>query len=191
MGNRILRDSILISPDIDALSWRSEAMFYRLLTVCDDYGRSNAEPRLLRAYLCQLRTHDLTVQDITEFLEQLEELGLISTYEVAGRPYLAVTNFREHQRGNQRHPKTDFPDPNDTDADPAEGDASENPGKFRRNRETPGKLRRHRERMGQRRRKREGHGAHQTNREDPALVGGGAVPGLVISPWQARKASLH
>ena len=49
MPNRILKDSICTSPNIDALSLEAETFFYRLLVQCDDYGRMDARPAILRA----------------------------------------------------------------------------------------------------------------------------------------------
>ena len=40
MPNRILKDSICTSPNIDTLSREAEVFFYRLLVQCDDHGRT-------------------------------------------------------------------------------------------------------------------------------------------------------
>lgn len=39
MPNRIIKESICVSDSIDSLSWFEEVLFYRLIVVCDDYGR--------------------------------------------------------------------------------------------------------------------------------------------------------
>ena len=38
MGNRILKESIRISRQIEALSYFEEVVFDRLITAADDYG---------------------------------------------------------------------------------------------------------------------------------------------------------
>lgn len=39
MPNRILKESITTSETLDSLSAEEERLFYRLLVICDDYGR--------------------------------------------------------------------------------------------------------------------------------------------------------
>ena len=39
MPNRILKESICRSEEIDSLSWFEEVLFYRLIVICDDFGR--------------------------------------------------------------------------------------------------------------------------------------------------------
>ena len=51
MPNRILKESICTSESIDRLSWLEEVTFYRLIVNCDDYGRMDARPPILRARL--------------------------------------------------------------------------------------------------------------------------------------------
>ena len=38
MPNRILKENICVSDDIDRLTWFQEVLFYRLLVNCDDFG---------------------------------------------------------------------------------------------------------------------------------------------------------
>lgn len=45
MGNRILKESICTSENIDALSYFQEVFFYRMIVKCDDFGRVDARPR--------------------------------------------------------------------------------------------------------------------------------------------------
>ena len=47
MGNRILKESICTSNEIDALTWFEEVLFYRLIVSADDYGVYYADPILL------------------------------------------------------------------------------------------------------------------------------------------------
>ncbi len=39
MPNRIIKESICRSEEIDSLSWFEEVLFYRLIVTCDDFGR--------------------------------------------------------------------------------------------------------------------------------------------------------
>ena len=47
MSNRILKESIRMSEEIDALTWFEETFFYRLIVTVDDYGVFPADPVLL------------------------------------------------------------------------------------------------------------------------------------------------
>lgn len=55
MPNRILKESICTSSTIEGLSWFEEVCFYRLIVQCDDYGRLDARPSLLKSRLFPLR----------------------------------------------------------------------------------------------------------------------------------------
>ena len=48
MGNRILKETIVTSSEVDALSWFEEVFFYRLIVTVDDYGIYPANPVLLQ-----------------------------------------------------------------------------------------------------------------------------------------------
>ena len=42
MPNRIIKESICTSCEIDSLTPEQEVFFYRLIVNCDDYGRMDA-----------------------------------------------------------------------------------------------------------------------------------------------------
>lgn len=108
MPNRVLKDSIKRSSEIDALTWFQEVCFYRLVTTVDDNGCYHANPQILRSDLFPLK-EDITKTSIMEALDKLESIGLIKRYEVDGKPYLILTTWANHQRiRNKTH---HFPDP--------------------------------------------------------------------------------
>lgn len=107
MGNRILKESICVSESIDALSLFGEVFFYRLIVNCDDYGRMDARPAILKARLYPLRS--VTTAQIKESLAALESLGMLSLYTIGKRPYLELQNWGTHQRLRRSIPK--FPPP--------------------------------------------------------------------------------
>ena len=47
MPNRLIKESVCTSDNLDRLSWFEEAMFFRLIVNCDDYGRMDARPAIL------------------------------------------------------------------------------------------------------------------------------------------------
>lgn len=109
MPNRILKESICTSETIDKLSAEEERFFYRLIVQCDDFGRLDARPQILRAKCFPLKTDSLTNEDIQRWLKALVEVGLIVLYEVDGRPYLQVITWAKHQRTRAKESK--YPDP--------------------------------------------------------------------------------
>ena len=54
MPNRLLKESICESEEIDRLTWFQEVLFYRLIVKCDDYGILDARPKILKAKLLSL-----------------------------------------------------------------------------------------------------------------------------------------
>lgn len=106
MPNRILKQSIRTSPEIDALSPWEETFFYRLLVSCDDYGRMDARPMILKSALFPLKT-DVKADGVLNAVDHLEALGLIKCYLVDGLPYLQLVTWGEHQ--NVRSPRVTYP----------------------------------------------------------------------------------
>ena len=96
MPNRILKESICSSDTVDAMTWFQECLFTRLITACDDYGRCDARPALLKSRLFPLKD-DVTARQVAEALECLRALGCIALYESGGRPYLYMTGWNRHQ----------------------------------------------------------------------------------------------
>jgi len=110
MPNRILKESICMSDTISMLSWFEEIMFYRLIVSADDFGRYDARLPILKGRMFPLDA-DVTVCELEEGLERLEEVGLIKIYHVNDQPYLQILSWADHQ--NIRTQKSKFPAPPD------------------------------------------------------------------------------
>lgn len=108
MPNRIIKESVCTSPNIDRLSWFEEVCFYRLLVQCDDFGRLDARPALLKARLFPLK-EELDTAAVTAAMDALEAVGLIERYTVLGQPYLQLPTWATHQK--MRSPRQRFPAP--------------------------------------------------------------------------------
>lgn len=111
MPNRILKESICTSENIDQLSCMAEIAFYRLMVNCDDFGRMDARPKILKSRLFPLK--DVTVEDVQEYLDELLNAELITLYTVGGKPYLQMNTWERHQQ--VRNHKSKFPSPDDAD----------------------------------------------------------------------------
>ena len=105
MPNRILKESICRSEEIDSLSWLEEVLFYRLIVNCDDYGRFDARTKIIKGQCFPLK--DITEKDIDKALAKLSEVGLIVVYEAQGRPVLQLITWEQHQ--NIRAKKSKYP----------------------------------------------------------------------------------
>jgi len=107
MPNRILKESICTSDEIDRLSAFQETVFYRLIVSCDDYGRMDARPKILASKLFPLK--DIRAAQIEDALRALTSAELVTLYEVDGKPFLQMKTWDRHQQ--IRAKKSKFPAP--------------------------------------------------------------------------------
>ena len=109
MPNRIIKESICTSDSIASLSDFQESFFYRLIVNCDDYGRMDARPAILKARLYPLRER-LTLKDIQSALRALADVGCVEVYLVDGKPYLRLPSWEVHQQIRAKKSKYPAPD---------------------------------------------------------------------------------
>jgi hypothetical protein len=84
------------SESIGNLTREARLLFILLFTVVDDGGRSRAASRMLASLLYP---YDDDARDlICGWLEELDEKGLITRYEVDGSQYLEIDNWLKHQK---------------------------------------------------------------------------------------------
>lgn len=107
MPNRIIKESVCTSEEINALTDAEECFFYRLLTACDDFGLMDARPVILKARCYPLKSIDINC--IQMMLGVLQSHGLIRLYEVAGKPYLSFVSWEKHQQIRAKKPKYPIP----------------------------------------------------------------------------------
>ncbi len=109
MPNRIIKESICRSDSIDSLSWFEEVLFYRLIVVCDDYGRFDGRPAVVKGSCFPLKD-DITKKQITDALNKLSTVGLVRGYEVRGKSFLQLTAWEKHQQIRAKNSKYPAPD---------------------------------------------------------------------------------
>ena len=95
MPNRILKDSICRSEEINNLSWFEEAFFYRLIVSCDDYGRFDGRTKIIKGQCFPLSS--VTEKEINKALNRLSEVGLVRMYLSSGKPILQLVTWEQHQ----------------------------------------------------------------------------------------------
>ena len=98
MGNRMLKESVRMSEQIDQLDWFEEVMFYRLIVTVDDYGIYPANPVMLSHILFPMK-ENVTSGMIKDALTHYVELGLIDIYDVENKGiFLRLVTWGNHQR---------------------------------------------------------------------------------------------
>lgn len=83
------------SEKLAELSDAAERLFWRLQTHCDDEGRCDDDPRIIRARCATLL--DWSTSDVDALLRELHDEGLIWRYTVAGRAYIEVDQWSRFQ----------------------------------------------------------------------------------------------
>lgn len=110
---RTIKPDFFTSLTTTQLPPTARLTFIGLWTHVDDEGRCVDEPRLIAAALWPLDDH-VGASAVDGHLEDLERLGLIVRYRAAGRPYLQVCGWDEHQRINRPTPSK-IPPPDQAD----------------------------------------------------------------------------
>jgi len=124
MPNRIIKESIKTSDNIDRLTWFEEVVFYRLLTTVDDYGCYDGRVIVLKNGLFPTK-ENVTKKQIEDAIAKLESVGLLIRYTDGERPYICLPTWEHHQRVRNRHRKYPIPtDDNRLSADCGQMSAS-------------------------------------------------------------------
>lgn len=105
MGERIFRPGIRTSEKIAANirdgGWMAGIFYDWLITLVDDYGRHDARPFVLRTQLFPALMDLVREADVSRCLQSCEASGLVRLYEVDGKPYLELLNFRQRIRADK------------------------------------------------------------------------------------------
>lgn len=112
MPNRILKESICTSDQIDALTWFDEVVWYRLIVNCDDYGRMDGRPAVLKSRLFPLKGN-VTDKSVMESIHHLATAGLVMPYKSDGKPHLQIATWDKHQQVRAKRSK--YPAPPEPD----------------------------------------------------------------------------
>jgi hypothetical protein len=109
MPNRIIRDSAKLSPTLAGLSGDEERLFWRLITVADDYGRFLAQPQAVKSLCFPMMADRIRTEKVEAWFKALVVCQLVTTYVVNGQHYGFFTNWEKHQRVRAKESK--FPAP--------------------------------------------------------------------------------
>lgn len=123
MPTRLIRDGILTSERINALSPHAELFYRRLMSVADDHGRYSGNLTLIRSSCYPLKVDSVKEDSIKKHLAECVDAGLIVPYTVANKPYIVLVDF-----GQRIQSKSKFPEP-PCDLQASTVDHGEAPGK--------------------------------------------------------------
>ncbi len=113
MPNRILKESIHTSPNLNALSPLAERHFYRLLPVPDDFGCFEATSLVVKGRCYPLRP-EIKTSEIEKWHSEMVEQQIIRLWTEDGRQFGQFLNWDKHQRVRSLHQrKTPIPPPID------------------------------------------------------------------------------
>jgi len=109
MPNRLIKESIWTSPNLNRLSVAAEIHFFRCLVAADDYGCFEATPAILKGLLYPLRLATLATH-VEELNTELEECQLIRSWSINERTYAQFIGWDKHNDLMERHtPRTPCP----------------------------------------------------------------------------------
>lgn len=112
MANRIIKDTICSSDNLNELSDFEFRLWVCLVVSADDAGRGDARPAIIKGHCFPLRER-VTVKDIENALHGLAAHSCVSLYKVGGKPYYSFPTWAAHQRIDRAKPK--FPPPENAD----------------------------------------------------------------------------
>ena len=110
MPNRMIKESLRTSRNVNALTDFQFRVWIYLITYVDDFGRGSADAELLKGLVFP-RRKGITEAQIADALTVLTNRGMISLYEVDGEPYFHFPKWQQHQ--TIRNKTSKFPAPED------------------------------------------------------------------------------
>lgn len=98
MPNRVIRQGILDSERVNALSFEAEVFYRRLMSVVDDFGRFDGRTSILRTSCYPLKIDTVSEKNIADWLSDCSKNNLLRCYKVEGKPYIEILNFDQQVR---------------------------------------------------------------------------------------------
>lgn len=118
MPKRMIREGLIQSDSVNALTWQAEVFFVRLMLKADDFGRYSADTRLVRAALFPLRLDLVRETDVSRWIAECVKAKLVRLYAVDGKSYLEIPKFDQRMRAK----KSRFPTPDGHVTDTCQSD---------------------------------------------------------------------
>ena len=109
MPNRVIKEAIWTSPNLNQLSCAAERHFYRLIPCPDDHGCFESTPRVIKGK-CYPLQDTITLEDIIQWQNELEANNIIIQWSLNGRDYSIFPTLHKHQQIRSLH-KRKTPEP--------------------------------------------------------------------------------
>ena len=113
---RMINSKITRNKAINDLSDdTSRLAFTWLVTFADVEGRTNGDPALVRSLVFPRRV-DVTVEQMTRYIQEWAAAGLVTWYRAEGDLWIEFPSFADNQRGMDRRKEqpSDIPEPSDS-----------------------------------------------------------------------------
>jgi hypothetical protein len=112
MATRLIREGIVTSDRIDKLTPAGEVFYRRLMSKVDDHGLFDGRISVIRSSLYPLRLepdhpHHVTGSDVSAWLIECVEAGLVQRYAVDGKPFVRMLDTRWQARSAPKYPLPD------------------------------------------------------------------------------------
>jgi hypothetical protein len=107
MPKRFLKPTIRQSKRWNTASYFAQSLFIRLITIADDYGRYEADYRLLSNEAFPYGSPEgknVEVSQVESAFKELQDSGMINRYEANGNWYFEINNWQERVRSASRYP---------------------------------------------------------------------------------------
>lgn len=96
MSDRVIKESIKRSPQIDQLTWFEEVVYYRMILTADDNGVLDGRSVVLKSDLFPTK-ESITNKAMQDAVNKLEKLSLIERIRQNDREYLHLTTWAKYQ----------------------------------------------------------------------------------------------
>jgi hypothetical protein len=128
MPQRFLRPGITNSDRWNKCSFEAQSLFIRLLTLVDDWGRFDGRIAILHSHCFALRS-DIDAQRTAALRSEMQTNELIEVYQVEGKEYVQILQWKERVRANSRGEPTPsrWPDPPAVNPQDSAADRSDAP----------------------------------------------------------------
>lgn len=107
---RFIYPQVATSLTLAKISALGELLFWRILPQADDQGRLPGDPKLIKAIACPLR-QELTEDNISQLLSELESAELIIRYSNSSNQYIQITKWWDYQSSMRRIFPSQYPPP--------------------------------------------------------------------------------
>jgi len=93
---RMLHKAISLSEQVNNLSLPAQLLFTWLIPHADDEGRLKGNPKYIKALVVPYH-HEWTSEEIESFLQEIEQQGLIYSWEADGKQYIEFPTWKRYQ----------------------------------------------------------------------------------------------